>query len=99
MKSEEVNRKRREIESSEEKGDGCSCHDVVVMRALYARTLMGSFGSEKWGGKRGNGAMELEARSDCMLKSTRGKKIRSVSLQPAISFLFFLFLYPFVVLV
>ena len=51
------------------------------MRALYARILMGSFGSEKWGEKRGNGTMELEARSDCMLKSTRGKKIRSVSLQ------------------
>ena len=68
------------------------------MRALYARTLMGSFGSEKWGEKRGNGAMELEARSDCMLKSTRGKKNKKC-FAAAISFLFFLFLYPFVVLV
>ena len=42
--------------------------------------------------------MELETRSDCMLKSTRGKKNKKC-FAAAISFLFFLFLYPFVVLV
>ena len=36
--------------------------------------------------------MELEARSDCMLKSTRGKKIRSVSLQLFHFYFFFSFI-------
>ena len=53
---------------------------------------MGSFGSEKWGGKRGNGAMELEARSDCMLKSTRGKKNKKCF--AAASYFIFIFSFP-----